>query len=597
MLTGFQESILAMVAGDASVEAVADRICRQAASTSKGALCSIVTVDRSGLLHPLAGPDLPDSYASALDGIAIGPEVGSCGSAISLRQPVTVTDIFNDHRWAPYRGLAGPIGAKACWSSPILAGDGRALGAFGFYYRDHRGPNADEERIVAECTSLSAIILGRKEAQADHFRLTYQDALTGLGNRMSFEVALQASLNSSVLVGLLLFDINRLKRINRDFGHRARDCLVREVGRRIREEVRSGDAFRTGDGEFAVVVAGDSTELAMQKIAARIQATMIGAIHCDGHFITPSVSCAGALLAPDRFRDYETLYRQAVVALGHAKERLPGALVLFDDRMVIAKAQHTQQLKMTAQALIDERLEAHYQPIIRLGTREVVGLEALCRIRSPEGQILQPGDFLSALNAPATAALITDRMLTLVARDMRRWLDLGVQLQFVAVNVSAEDFQSGDLYERIFRVLIQHDVSPELISLEVTEAVDLERDNRQIVEAIERLRARGMLIALDDFGTGYASLTHLLEVPADIIKTDKSLMSRFHPGEGGELLIKALLDVAKGLGKRVLVEGVETSEQAERLKHLGCDLAQGFLFGRPSDVEATTAILLQAGKD
>jgi EAL domain-containing protein (putative c-di-GMP-specific phosphodiesterase class I) len=199
------------------------------------------------------------------------------------------------------------------------------------------------------------------------------------------------------------------------------------------------------------------------------------------------------------------------------------------------------------------------------------------------------------MHAPSTASLVTDRMLDLVARDLRRWLDQGIRLRHVGVNVSRADFQRGDLRQRIVDAFSQYQVPLHQLMLEVTETIELDGGDRKVISAIERLRAEGVLVALDDFGTGYASLTHLLSFPVDMIKTDKSLMDRIAPGDAGEVIIKALLEMALGLGIQILVEGVESSAQAVQLERLGFKLAQGYLFGTPASPEAITKMLLGRG--
>jgi diguanylate cyclase (GGDEF)-like protein len=595
VLTQFQQSIVEMMARDELVEATADRICRQAESVARGVLCSMVTIDRAGHLHPLAGPSLPDRYSAALHGIPIGPDVGSCGSAAFLRKAVAVEDIFTDHRWAPYKALAEPLGVRACWSSPILGGDQRAIGAFGFYYRDSRGPSTEEERIVAECTELSAILLDRQQIRAENYQLSYIDMLSGLGNRASFEGALTEASRRAGKPGLLVLDIDHLKSVNDDFGHATGDLLIREVGRRLGRTVSPARAFRIGGGEFAVLLDEQDAQHGMSRTAVRILTAMREAAWCGGHLLSPAITCGGAILHNFHPRDPEMLWRQAGLALRRAKETGRGGFVLFTDHLAAAGVRRSQVLQSTARALAEHRVEAHYQPIVQLDTREVIGLEALCRVRTPQGGIVPAGRLAAAMRAPSTASLVTDRMLGLVARDMRRWLDQGIRLRHVGVNVSMADFLRGDLRQRIMDAFSQYQAPLRQLMLEVTETIQLDDGDRKVVSAIERLRAEGVLVALDDFGTGYASLTHLLSFPVDRIKTDKSLMDRIAPGDAGEVIIKALLEMARGLGIRILVEGVESSAQAAQLERLGCKLAQGYLFGRPASPEAINEMLLGPG--
>jgi diguanylate cyclase (GGDEF)-like protein len=593
VLEQFQQVVLEMIARGRSVEETAEHICRRAESLTDGVLCSILTVDRAGLLHPLAGPSLPDAYSAALDGIAVGPDVGSCGTAAFLRKPVAATDISTDPRWARYRDLVKrlePLGVRACWSSPILHGDGRVIGTFGFYFVEARGPNEREERIVAECVDLCSILLEREEVRAENHRLAYFDVLTDLGNRANFNRTLDAAHEAGRGgLGLLFVDVDHLKRVNDTFGHAKGDRLIREVGRRIAQNASAGQAFRVGGDEFAVLVEGADADL--PGMAARILAAMKEPVRCDGHALAPAVTCGGATSGASDPCDAKTLRQRADLALYHAKEIARGGFVLYGEDLASAIAQRFQVLQTVTAALAEDRVEAHYQPVVRLDTREIIGVEALCRIRTREGEILPAAQFAEAMQDLSIGSLVTDRMLGRVAADIRHWLDRGVPLQHVGVNVSMADFHKGDLRERISAAFSRCDAPLKHVILEVTESVYMGENDRKVARAVEELRAEGLLVALDDFGTGYASLTHLLTFPVDIIKIDKTFVDRMSAGDAGEVIVTALLEMAKGLGMRIVAEGVESREQAAQLERLGCKLAQGYLFGRPADRDATTDAL------
>ena len=530
MSTQFQQSLIEMIARNEPIATTADQICRQAESFAPGVACSMVTVDRSGTLHPLAGPALPDAYSAALDGIAIGPAVGSCGSAAYLRRSVAVTDIFADDRWAPYKQLVEPLGMRACWSSPIIGGGEQVLGAFGFYYRDPRGPSADEQRLVADCTALSAILLGQQELRVDNYRLTAIDPLTGLGNRASLDRALTDASRRAGKRSLLLIDIDGLRRVNEDFGYAMGDRLVQTVGQRLGSKVRRGEAFRIAGGEFAVLLdsrgAGDS----MSNIAARLLAVLQEPAWCGRHLLSPTVTCGGATLHPLLLVEPERLWRQADLALREAKETLRGGFIHFNEHATPGITQRTKALQITRRALSENRVEAHYQPIVQLESRSIIGLEALFRVRGADGDIIPAEKLAAALEVPSTASSVTKRMLALVTHDIRRWLDQGITLPHIGVNVSMADFLRDDLYEQISDACSLHGVPLSHLMLEITETVNLDDDDGLILRAVERLRAEGVCVALDDFGTGYASVTHLASFPADIIKTDKSLVEQLSSG-------------------------------------------------------------------
>jgi len=583
-----------MLARGCSVEEAGNHICTHAEQMAEGVLCSLVTVDRSGLLHPLAGPTIAKEYSTALDGIAIGPGVGSCGTAAFLGKAITVENIFTDPSWLPYRPLADILAreheVKACWSSPILQSGGRVLGAFGFYYKENRGPTEEERMIVAECVDLCSLVLEREEVKAENQRLAYFDALTGLGNRANFIRTVEERAKSNIQpFGILLIDIDHLGRINEAFGHTAGDRLILEAAHAITRIVGTENSFRVDADEFAVLI--DNTPSDLAEICRRILDAM--AERClqeNSHTLRLSASCGGAICDPSDIADVPTYLKHANLALHHAKQTARGSFVLYSEELAGAVAERFRVLQAVTSALAEGRIEPHYQPIVRLDTKEIVGLEALCRVRMPEGEILSAGMFAEALQDASLGHKLTDRMLQQVARDMRLWREQDIPLSYVSVNVSMADFDQGDMRDRIKQSFLQEGVSPGQVVVEVTETVYMDERDRKVGQTIEGMRSDGLLVALDDFGTGYASLTHLLNFPVDIIKIDKAFVDRMSGGPG-EVIIKALLGMAGGLGVRMVAEGVETTDQALRPQRLGCGFAQGYLFGRPADREKTTEIL------
>ncbi len=583
-----------MLARGSSLEDACDRICEHAERLAAGVICSIVTVDREGLLHPLAGPTISKTYSDALDGIPIGPDVGSCGTAAHFRRPIAVADIFADPLWIPYRPLADILakehGVKACWSSPILRSDGRVLGAFGFYYKDNRGPTPEERMIVAECLDLCSLVLEREEVKADNQRLAFFDSLTGFGNRANFLKTLEDAIEGATApLSVLLVDIDHLGRVNDAFGHATGDRLILE-GQTVARIAAPAAIFRVDADEFAVLIEDRSAEELSAVSTEILRAMENRAPQRNEHLLPVSVTCGGAIFEPSRPPDVPTFLQHANLALHHAKQTARGGFVLYSDDLAGAIANRFRALQTVTSALAEDRIEAHYQPIVSLPTQEIVGLEALCRIRMDGGQILSPGAFAEALQDPSIGHLLTDRMLEQVARDIRYWLDLGLSFQYVSVNVSMADFNQGNLGERIKSVFAHHRTPLKHVVLEVTETVYMDEKDGKVAKAIEELRREGLLVALDDFGTGYASLTHLLDFPVDIIKIDKTFIDRMSDGPGA-VIVKALLDMSVGLGTRIVAEGVETEDQAERLRRLGCPYVQGYLFGRPVNRDKATEAL------
>jgi EAL domain-containing protein (putative c-di-GMP-specific phosphodiesterase class I) len=249
-----------------------------------------------------------------------------------------------------------------------------------------------------------------------------------------------------------------------------------------------------------------------------------------------------------------------------------------------------QAIRDVSAALREDRIEAYYQPIVLLSTGEVVGLEALCRMRIGE-EIVSASAFHEATTDVHVATELTARMMSLVAADVRMWLDLGIPFQHVGINVSSADMHGT--VDRVLEAAFEAQGVPlKHVILEVTETVYMGAGDRIVQKAVETLRAKGLRVALDDFGTGFASLTHLLTVPVDIIKIDKSFVDRLAPEDASAAIIEGLIQIAKKLDIRVVAEGIETRGQATHLQRLGCILGQGYLFSAARDKHATTALLM-----
>jgi EAL domain-containing protein (putative c-di-GMP-specific phosphodiesterase class I) len=308
----------------------------------------------------------------------------------------------------------------------------------------------------------------------------------------------------------------------------------------------------------------------------------------------PAATLGGAL--SETASDPDELRQQADVALYHAKERNRGQFIQYSPDMGTAQTRRFRAIRDVRLALVEDRLDAYYQPIVRLDTGEIVGFEALCRMMMPSGEIIAAANFHEATKDAQIAAELTQRMLLRVAHDVRAWLNKGLPIQHVGVNLSAVDFQSGDIRGRLHDVLEGAGVPLKHIIIEVTESVYLGQREHRIAQEIAALRNSGLRVALDDFGTGYASLTHLLTVPVDIIKIDKSFTDRLVPGDAGIFIVEGLMSIASNLGIKVVAEGIETQLQADQLLKLGCKLGQGYLYSKAVDRIAATALLEERGQ-
>jgi diguanylate cyclase (GGDEF)-like protein len=590
LLLRLQTEVLEAVACGEPLMAVADLLCRRAETLAPDAICSILTVDEHGMLHPLAAPSLPLAYSSAIDDLLCGPMAGSCGTAAFRKEAVIVTDIATDPLWDDYRHLVEPLGLRACWSTPICDSDGRVVATFAFYYRSSRGPDAMERRIVETCVRLCAIAIENEQVRQRNYRLAYFDALTGLPNRGRFNEMLVHAIALDEPFGLLLVDIDHLKLVNDTVGHIFGDMLICTVAERIANCHASLTACRLGGDEFAVLVADCATADALEEAATRMLMAVRGLIQAGEQTIDPHITVGGALFGPDGV-DGASLSQNADFALYHAKETRRGGYVRFAPDLRTSMVERANMVRAVDQALAERRMIVHYQPVLRLDTAEVVGLEALARMRVPDGRVATATEFHAALADPRIAWQLTGQMLTQIAADIRHWLDLGIDFQHVGINVTTGDFLRGDLETRIVDIFERARVPLSHVVLEVNESVYMGGNDQMIPRAVSALRQRGLLVALDDFGTGFASLTHLLSFPVDIIKIDRSFVARLGHDGPSDVVVGSIIDIARKLNMKLVAEGIETAEQARILSRLGCAMGQGYLYARPSSAQDTTRLL------
>jgi diguanylate cyclase (GGDEF)-like protein len=592
MTLELQNAILEMIARGETLEATIGSLCRQVEAIAPEAVCSVLAVE-DRRLRTLASPSLPAGFSAAIDGLEIGPLVGSCGTAAFSGEPVIVTDIATDRRWTHYRDLALGFGFKACWSTPILTGS-KVVGTFAFYFAEQRGPTPREQQVVDACVHLCAIAIERNQRVMERERLTYTDWLTGLPNRVCFHKRLLEFSASREPWAILLLDLDNLKMVNDTFGHAAGDDLIKTVAQRLSSENSIYEAFRLGGDEFAIIILGNDRRNNLGRCAAGILETLNRKAECGGHVVFPAATIGGA--RNDQAVSPDLVLKNADIALYHAKERRRGHFIEYSATLGTSITRRFRAIRDAEIALRQGRMHAFYQPIVRLETKQIVGFEALCRMQMSNGEFVAAATFHEATKDAKIASDLTQRMLIQVAGDIRTWLNDGLPLQHVGINISAADLHVGDLSARLCETFADAGVSLEHVILEVTESVYLGQRNNEIAEQIRKLRAQGLRVALDDFGTGFASLTHLLTMPVDVIKIDKSFIDRLGPLEPASFIVEGVVQIARKMGIRVVAEGIETIEQADRLLNLGCVLGQGYVFSKAVDREAAADLLHRFGQ-
>ena len=371
-LIDLMSDVLEMIAYGEDASTIADLLCRRAETLAPEALCSILRVDAEARLRPLAGPSLPPEYSAALDGLTVGPSVGSCGTAAFRGEPVEVQDIEHDVLWADYKALALPLGLRACWSMPIKSRDGRVVGTFAFYYRRPRGPSERERQIVERCTHLCAVLLENDEHRRRTHDLAFVDSLSRLPNRAAFDLHLSRTVARNQPFALIFGDLDHLKAVNDTLGHAAGDELIRIASARL-AAAENIDVFRLGGDEFAFIVRHCNSEAEMIAAARSLLDLVRLPIEHHGMTIAPSLTAGGVFQGEVGF-DTNTLYQNADFALDPAKEVNRGGFVPFKAGMRTTMTHRLRAMAQVSEALAEQLLSPHDQPVVRLDTAEIFGL-------------------------------------------------------------------------------------------------------------------------------------------------------------------------------------------------------------------------------
>ncbi len=589
-----QQRVLEALANDRPLLEVADLICRQVEAITPGVVCSILTVDPDGLMHPLAGPSLPEHYSQALDGLKIGPDVGSCGTAAYLGAPVLVDDIETNPLWEPYKSLPLPLGLLACWSSPIKLKDGRVAGTFAFYFREKRGPSTWHERLVEACLHLCALAIERHDAKAHIDQLAYYDTLTGLPNRLllgdKIDQSIAAAAASHKEVALLFLDIDNFKDVNDTLGHSAGDTLLIEIGRRLQGQLRAGDIVsRLGGDEFVVMLFDCGVEHAA-SVAGRILEALAAPILVDAMALPVSASI-GISLYPGDGPNKEALLKHADTAMYEAKAAGRGTHRFFSQDMNLIAQERLILGAALSDALCHGALQLHYQPQIRPEDDSLHGVEALARWHHPVHGQVPPAKFIALAEECGLVEAIGEWALGEACRQMAEWRRRGIAIPVVSVNLSPLHFRNNRLPELIAGALERHGLEPGALTLEITEGVMMD-DCPETAATVQAVHALGVRLSLDDFGIGYSSLSSITRLPIEELKIDRSFMRDLETDQNARAVASAVIRIGHSLALNVVAEGVETEAQRRFLQALRCHVLQGFLFApalRPSELEAWLA--------
>ncbi len=481
----------------------------------------------------------------------------------------------------------------------------RALASMGQHQQLIQVPIQHEDEIGELSRSFNRMSLALQESNKQIRTLAFQDSLTGLANRRMFIKMVRREIERSQKhrqqFALLFMDLDNFKQINDTHGHPVGDQLLARVANIIQGNLRADDGLsrpivsdnpsalaRFGGDEFTLLLRNMESALDVASVAKRLLSALAQPIELKG------ISCyagssIGIALYPHDGTSVEELIKHADLAMYQAKTGGKGNYQFFSKSLATQSLQQARLVQRLHHAVENQAFELFYQPIIDNHSRDLVAVEALIRWTDTELGVVSPGQFIPLAEKNGMIEAIGNWVLEAAARQLQIWKSAALPGIKVAVNISSIQLQQPEFTRRVMALLARYQLTPQDLYLELTET-GLIQGQEQVMENLHELHRRGIRIALDDFGTGYSSLSYLQNLPIDILKIDRSFIINLQESNNG-LILSAIITMAHSLGMKVVAEGVEDQSHLDFLTAEGCDLLQGYLFGRPSPANDITVRL------
>ncbi len=452
-------------------------------------------------------------------------------------------------------------------------------------------PEADQPSLILQAQDVTA----RRLAEAGLQHLAYHDSLTGLPNRRRFMEILAGAVarhqaDPSQHFAVMFLDFDRFKLVNDSLGHNTGDALLGQMARRIQENLRPRDIVaRLGGDEFAILAEGSGQEHDTIAVAERLKSALQRPFLLGNAEVVCTASI-GITFSAFNYASAEEVLRDADTAMYKAKGSGRAGWALFDASLHTAVSDRLRLEGELRHAISAGELAVVYQPLFELAGGRLAGFEALVRWNHPRQGELEPAAFLAMAEESGLMLPLSDFVLNCACQQLRLWQQSAPDLAelTVSVNVSAGDLAQAAFVARVSRAIIEAGLRPEHLTLELTEGILMSQIGGAM-DTLAALKRLGVRLAVDDFGTGYSSLSHLSKLPIDSLKIDRSFIGALRPGSDETAVVRAIIQLGAALRKSVVAEGIESAEQMEQLRAMGCELGQGYHLGLPLS-------MLQAGE-
>ena len=570
-----------LIAGAAPLSEVLDAVVDSVERHDPSVLAAVVLLDpETSTLHPGAGRSLPAAYLTAIDGVVIGPSVGTCGTAAWSGELVISEDLSTDPRWAPVRDVPAAAGLASCWSMPITAPGGEVLGTLAFYGRTPRRPVPDQLSLLTDWARVAGIAIERHRALERLVHDARHDALTGLANRMATMEALEEAARRARPthpVAVLFVDLDGLKRLNDDLGHDRADEMLREVGARLSATVPEGCLVgRLGGDEFVVVAEGLADRSAVGGLAVQLLEAVAAPLPGrDALVVTASI---GIALGSDGDLDARELLREADSAMYAAKRSGRDRCAFYEGGQRVRSSRRIILQRALRGAESRGELRLGYQPMVALGSGEMVAVEVVPAWDSPGHGRIEADELRSLAQdvgavLPIGAWILRESCETVAAASLEAGRPLAL-----GVDVSLRQLDQPGFAQVVRQVLVHSRLDAGQLWLEVDEA-ELTRPGTVARRTLQDLATLGVHLLIDHAGGSLCSPSGLKALPLHAVKLDPTLTAPLPGDPKEEALASVLVTIARAFGYSISAQGIDREEQRALLEGLGFQVGQGGLFG------------------
>jgi diguanylate cyclase (GGDEF)-like protein/PAS domain S-box-containing protein len=571
--------------------------CFDTDTTSSQELGSLMAIGRSlsvAIQREQAGTSLnlaKIAFDSASEGIMI---IDTNGNIVGINKGFTEITGYSEVEVLGTTPSVFQTGRHELWHS--LTSEGKWSGEITNYRKNgdkyHEWLNItvvrNSEYKITHYVGVFSDISEIKESQNKLNELVNHDPLTGLPNRRLINQLFEKSINharrENHKIAILFIDLDRFKAINDSLGHTIGDKLLLEVSKRIKQAIRHNDVVgRLGGDEFLVIM----DNLLNPEDASIKAKNILSVLHTEflieGKELYISASI-GISLFPDDGEQVDSIIKAADIAMYQVKNNGKNNFCFYSDDLSTEVVERFNLENQLRRALERKQFEVYYQPQMSLISGEIIGAEALVRWNHPEFGLVSPDKFIPLAEETGIILLIGEWVLTQAAMFAKQWVKEGSSLQKIAVNVSGIQIIQSNFADTVYGVLVETDCNPSALEIEITESTIMQ-NTEHVIDTFNRIKTMGVSLAIDDFGTGYSSLSNLKRLPLDKLKIDRSFVCDLPHDQDDAVIAKAIYAMADSLGFTVVAEGIETIEQEKFLKEIGCQEAQGYLYGKPTNAD------------